>query len=154
MDDSEEEYRPIRRQNYLSDPELSPYRQVKDQNRHRRHDRHRHRRSLPTHVPYPSGNRRQSTNSRVPMSSYRTRSRDKLLDEYTRDIIRRITLSVIIAAGAVCLICIVSKWKEKSEKSKVDSWIEESSFWHDFLYNQFSCSGIGIASVIVALLFV
>ena len=76
------------------------------------------------------------------------------LDDYTRDLIRRVALATIIAAGAVCVICIVSKWKERSKQIKASNWIEQNAFWHDLLYNQFSCSGIGIASVIVALLFV
>lgn len=121
---------------YYSDNQVSPQRRRSSNHRHRR-------RSYPYNAPYPAGYnwRRESEN-------------ENLLDDASRDLIRRISLATLIASAAVCLICVISRWKEKSEASREIAWASENSFWHDFLYNQFSCSGIGIASVIVALLFV
>merc|ERR1711915_6370 len=127
---------------YLSDSQMSPMRQNRNEKRHRRHSHKR--RSLPDryHAPYPAGHSRLSHHN------------EPILDDASRSLIRRVALATLIASGAVCLICIISKWKENNSQSRFDSWIEQNSFWHDFLYNQFSCSGVGIASVIVALLFV
>ena len=93
------------------------------------------------------------------------------LDLETRTIIRRIAFSTLIAAGkisinrslrqqfiffsgAVCLICAIAKWRHIQEEKRRNAWIDKSEFWTDFFYNQFACSGVGIASIIVGLIFV
>ena len=98
------------------------------------------------------------------------------LDLETRTIIRRIAFSTLIAAGkffhifyhmftrkscliqknsgAVCLICAIAKLRHIQEEKRRNAWIDKSEFWTDFFYNQFACSGVGIASIIVGLIFV
>merc|ERR1712167_425271 len=71
------------------------------------------------------------------------------LDLETRTIIRRIAFSMLIAAGAVCLICAIAKLRHIQEEKRRNAWIDKSEFWTDFFYNQFACSGVGIASIIV-----
>ena len=56
--------------------------------------------------------------------------------------------------GTVCFICAVARWRELHEEREANAWIDKSTFWTDLFYNQFSCSGVGIVSIIVGLLFV
>ncbi|CBY20066.1 unnamed protein product [Oikopleura dioica] len=104
--------------------------------------------------PYPSGNiDYQEFNDN---GSFENEScmKKQILTEKTRMIIRRVALAVLTATIAVCIVCLLSQWKRAYDKRRNATWIEKSEFWTDYFYNQFSCSGIGIASIIVALIFV
>jgi hypothetical protein len=120
-----------------------------------RHHKQRKRHSRPRHsFPFPSGsgrNRRHQPHQSAGIDF------DKMkinLDEKTRSLIRRIALSTLIAAVTVCVICAVARWREIETEKRRNAWIDKSEFWTDFFYNQFSCSGVGIASIIVGLIFV
>merc|ERR1712062_146763 len=109
----------------------------------RKHKKRRSRRSY----PFPSGSARRK--------EYLSPSKGIIdLDEKTRSFIRRIALSTLIAAVTVCVICAIAKWREVESERRKNAWIDKSEFWTDFFYNQFSCSGVGIASIIVGLIFV
>ena len=43
---------------------------------------------------------------------------EPILDDASRGLIRRVALATLIASGAVCLICIISKWKENNNQSR------------------------------------
>lgn len=104
---------------YLSDSQMSPVRQNKNEKRHRYHSHQR--RSLPNrhHTPYPSGS--NSSYFFYFMLFYSGNSRpynEPILDDASRGLIRRVALATLIASGAVCLICIISKWKENNNQSR------------------------------------
>ena len=89
------------------------------------------------------------------------KKQDHLLDElhYRRLLLQvnRITIRIycnILFIVTVCVICAIAKWREVEAERRKNAWIDKSEFWTDFFYNQFSCSGVGIASIIVGLIFV
>lgn len=89
----------------------------------------------------------------------RTRRRDHLaqfgfeIDSETKETIRRIAFSTLVASVTVLVICGLARWKE------VERPQSESPLWNldqikALLFNKVpTCEGVGIASILIGLLY-